>query len=54
MEKIINEYKDKIHIIKTPKKGGTGLNESLEGICQLAKAMCEQKDEDIVASKYCF
>ena len=53
-EETINEYKDKVHIIKTPKKGGTGLNESLEGICQLAKAMCEQKDEDIVASKYCF
>lgn len=53
-EETINEYKDKVHIIKTPKKGGTGLNESLEGICQLAKAMCVQKDEDIVASRHCF
>lgn len=49
----INEYKDKIHIVKTPKKGGIGLNDSLDGMCQLAKAMIEHNDE-IIAKKYCF
>ena len=35
-QETINEYKDKLCIIKTPKKGGIGLNESLEGMCVLA------------------
>ena len=29
-EATINEYKDKVMIVKTPKKGGTGLNEAFE------------------------
>ena len=53
-EETIAEYKDKIHIVKTPKKGGTGLNEALEGMCLLADAMVNNKDEKQVAEKYCF
>ena len=41
-EETIAAYKDKIHIVVTPKKGGTGLNEALEGMCVLAKAMVEK------------
>lgn len=34
-EEIIKEFKDKITIIKTPKKGESGLNDSLHMICQV-------------------
>lgn len=53
-ESTIFEFKNKIHIVETPKKGGIGLNESLKGMCNLAKAMVDKKDLDIIASKYCF
>ena len=53
-EDTIASYKDKIHIVETPKKGGTGLNEALEGMCLLAKAMVEKKDEADIAARYCF
>lgn len=53
-EETILEYKDKIHIIKTPKKGGTGLNEALDAMCMLADAMHNEKDCSEIVSKYCF
>lgn len=53
-EETIAEYKDKVHIVKTPKKGGVGLNESLDGMCQLAQAMVQKSDTNAIASKYCF
>lgn len=53
-EETIAEYKDKVHIIKTPKKGGFGLNESLDAMCELAKAMHEGDDCSEIVSKYCF
>ncbi len=53
-EETIAQYKDQIHIVETPKKGGVGLNESLEGMCLLAKAMYDNKDVDTVVEKYCF
>ena len=53
-EDTIASYTDKIHIVETPKKGGTGLNEALEGMCLLAKAMVEKKDEADIAARYCF
>jgi len=53
-EETIGAYKDKIHIVETPKKGGIGLNEALEGMCLLAQAMVSQQNEDEMASKYCF
>ena len=40
-EETINEFKDKVHIVETPKKGGTGLNEALDGLCILAKALLD-------------
>ena len=49
-----NEFKDKIHIIETPKKGGIGLNESLDGMCKLAKALVDHEDLNPITSKYCF
>ena len=53
-EETIDAFKDKIHIIETPKKGGVGLNESLDGMCQLAKALVNHEELDSITSKYCF
>lgn len=53
-ESTISEYKDKIYIVKTPKKGGTGLNEALDAMCQLANAMTTNTDTKELADKYCF
>ena len=53
-EETIAAYKDQVHIVETPKKGGFGLNEALEGMCLLARAMVDGKDEAAVAAKYCF
>ena len=38
---VIEAYKDKIMIVKTPKKGGAGLNDALKNICRVAKAMTD-------------
>ena len=38
-EDVIAGYKEKVMIVKTPKKGGMGLNDSLKNICRVAKAM---------------
>ena len=53
-ENTIREFKDKVHIVETPKKGGIGLNKSLKGMCQLAKAMVDKEDLDSITSEYCF
>lgn len=53
-EETIAEYKDKVHIVKTPKKGGTGLNDALEGMCLLTKAMLDKENDTDIADKYCF
>lgn len=53
-EATIATYKDRVSIIETPKKGGTGLNEALDAMCQLAKAMVEKEDLNPITSKYCF
>lgn len=39
---VITAYKDRVVIVKTPKKGGMGLNDSLKHICQVAKAMAAE------------
>lgn len=53
-QETINEYKDKLCIIKTPKKGGIGLNESLEGMCVLAKALYQEKEIEEIKEKFVF
>lgn len=53
-EETINEFKDKVHIVETPKKGGTGLNEALDGMCKLSKALVDKEDLNPITSKYCF
>ena len=53
-QETINEYKDKLCIIKTPTQGGIGLNESLEGLCVLAKALYQEKEIEEIKEKFCF
>lgn len=53
-EEVISEFKNKVNIVVTPKKGGTGLNDSLKNVCQLAKALADKKDITSIAGKVCF
>lgn len=50
----ISEYKDKVNIVITPKKGGTGLNDALRNMCNLAKAMVDKQDTTDLVNKICF
>lgn len=43
-EKAINDYKNKVHILKMPKKGGTGLNQALSNMVTFAKMLVEKQD----------
>lgn len=42
-EEVIAQYKDSVRIIKMPRKGGTGLNESLENMSKVLKAVVEDQ-----------
>lgn len=43
-ENTIKQYKDQIDIIKMPKKGGFGLNDSLQTICTYIQSRYNQED----------
>ncbi|SHJ95526.1 glycine reductase [Clostridium amylolyticum] len=53
-EETIANYKDKVNIVITPKKGGTGLNDSLRNICLLAEALVNKEDVTSLADRICF
>ena len=54
-EETIAAYKEKVMIVKTPKKGGMGLNDSLKQICQVAKALADgDPGLDTLKEKVCF
>lgn len=53
-EKTIAEYKDKIAIVETPKKGGLGLNDSLKHMCVFARALADGKNTDDLKQQFCF
>lgn len=53
-EETIADYKDKVNIVITPKKGGTGLNEALENMCHLAKALADKEDITVLTKEICF
>lgn len=50
----IAEYKDKVAIAKTPKKGGLGLNDALKNMCKLAKAMTDGSDTSELKKQICY
>ena len=50
----IAEYSSKVSIVKVPKKGGFGLNDSLKNICLLAKSLNAGTVTDELKEKICF
>lgn len=50
----IAAYKDKVAIVKTPKKGGLGLNDSLKNMCRMAKALADGADIQGLKKETCF
>lgn len=50
----IERYRDKVTIVRTPKKGGTGLNKALENMCQVAKGLVEGADIAALKREACF
>ena len=42
---VVEKYKDSVKIIKMPKKGGTGLNKSLENMSKVLKAVVDNDDK---------
>ncbi|MEG1474382.1 MAG: GrdB-related putative oxidoreductase [Longicatena sp.] len=53
-ETIIEEFKDSILIVKTPKKGGTGLNDALSNMCKVADALHQNIDTTELKKAVCF
>ncbi len=53
-EEVISKYKDEVLIVETPKKGGVGLNDSLEKISKVVKEFCDGVDQNEIRNKYCF
>lgn len=53
-EQTIQVYKDQVLIVKTPKKGGTGLNDALKNMCTLAKALYEKQDISDLKQAFCY
>lgn len=53
-EETIQAFKDKVNIVKMPKKGGTGLNDALRSMCQLAKVLADNGDVDAVTKEVCY
>ena len=51
----IAAFKDKTPILKMPKKGGTGLNDSFADLCEFMKCMVEQSAElENVRNRVCY
>ena len=50
----IAAYKDKVAIVKTPKKGGLGLNDSLKNMCRMARALADGADIESLKKETCF
>lgn len=53
-EQILLDYKDKILIVETPKKGGTGLNDSLKNIVKVVKKVYDKEEFNSIKEEFCF
>ncbi|MEG1481118.1 GrdB-related putative oxidoreductase [Clostridium sp.] len=49
-----DKYKDRVDIVKTPKKGGIGLNQSIENICKMAVKLAKKENIDKFKEEVCF
>lgn len=47
-------FKDQVKIIKMPKKGGVGLNESFKRMAQLVSALAHGEEVNQLVADYCF
>lgn len=54
MSDVIIQYKDELHIVKMPKKGGTGLNDALRNILAMAKTVVDGHDVEAAHKNYCY
>lgn len=50
----IADYKDKVTIVKMPKKGGLGLNDALKNICRMAKVLADGTDASELKKQICY
>ena len=51
----IEEYKDKTPIVKMPKKGGTGLNDSISNLCELIEGTVKKSgDLENIKQRVCY
>lgn len=48
------KYKDKVIVVKTPKKGGVGLNQSMENICKMAVKLAKKENVEDLKREVCF
>lgn len=53
-EELINQYKSKLYIVKTPKKGGTGLNQALDNIISGSEILTTNGDKDKFKTEFCY
>lgn len=53
-EQAISEFKDKVTILKMPKKGGTGLNEALSEMCTYAKMLADKADTTAFKAEHAY
>ena len=53
-EKVIEEYKNKVLITETPKKGGVGLNDSLKNIVSIVEKLYKSESLDSIKEKFGF
>lgn len=48
------KYKNKVIVVKTPKKGGVGLNQSMENICKMAVKLAKKENVEDLKREVCF
>ncbi|MDO5039977.1 GrdB-related putative oxidoreductase [Clostridium sp.] len=48
------KYKDRVIVVKTPKKGGVGLNQSIENICNMAIKLANKENIETLKKEVCF
>ena len=53
-EELVTQYKEDLTIIKVPKKGGTGLSDSLKAIVKGCELSVNKADMTEFKSQYCF
>lgn len=54
MSDVIDQYKTEVAIVKMPKKGGTGLNDALRNILDMAKTIVDKGNVEAARQKYCY